>query len=313
MTGPDNSIHKNSRDLNSVISKVSMIFSGICMGSIGIFLSYLKSAGYSVYSIIFFRGIFGTILLSCWMIKTHSFKKELFYESFKHHWKNLVLSNVFYSLMVISYLSSILLLGFAIPAFLLYTSGIFLLLLLVITKEESISKITSFSFFLALIGVGLIMEFWKDGILNIYIFLGLFSGLSYGISIFYKKKIYNERKRKEQEVRVAGNFDIFFAWFSTLFFIFIFLPFGIFDIFKITTLDLIYFLGLGLIPTMIPFILYNYAVKNDKGGNIVILSYSEPIVATLISIIFSQTLSIFTIIGGTLIIIANFIVLTTSS
>ncbi len=295
--------------LSPTLSKLYMLISGICMGSIGVFLRYLEGRGYPVYSIIFFRGIFGTILLSIIMYKSHSFKKELFKESFHFHWKNLVLSNLFYALMVISYFITISFLGYSIPAFLLYTSGIFLLLLLIITKEEKVSKISMLSFILAILGVGCIMEFWNGGMVNIFILLGIFSGFSYGISIFFKKKIYNQRKRIENTLLVIGNFDLFFAWFLALFMIIIFFPFGIPYLFSITWLDLVYFILLGLIPTTIPFILYNVAVKNDKGGNIVILSYSEPIVATVYSVIISQSLSVFTIIGGALILLANIIML----
>ncbi|GAH89681.1 unnamed protein product [marine sediment metagenome] len=59
--------------------------------------------------------------------------------------------------------------------------------------------------------------------------------------------------------------------------------------------------------------LYNIGVKNDKGGNIVIISYFEPIMATILMVIIFGTLSIFTIIGGSLILTANMIVLKYSS
>jgi drug/metabolite transporter (DMT)-like permease len=66
---------------------------------------------------------------------------------------------------------------------------------------------------------------------------------------------------------------------------------------------------LGLIPTAVAFTLYNIGVKKDKGGNIIILSYVETVVATINTIIFLNVFSIFTIIGGIFIIMANIIVL----
>jgi drug/metabolite transporter (DMT)-like permease len=50
-------------------------------------------------------------------------------------------------------------------------------------------------------------------------------------------------------------------------------------------------------------------VKNDKGGNIIIIAYLEPVMATINNIIFQQAISIFVIIGGALILLANIIVL----
>ncbi|MHA1472598.1 MAG: hypothetical protein ACTSQW_05830, partial [Promethearchaeota archaeon] len=64
-----------------------------------------------------------------------------------------------------------------------------------------------------------------------------------------------------------------------------------------------------LIPTALAFTLYNVGVKKDKGGNIIILSYFEPVMATINTAIFLQNLSIFTIIGGLFVLLANFITL----
>ena len=66
---------------------------------------------------------------------------------------------------------------------------------------------------------------------------------------------------------------------------------------------------LGLIPTALAFTLYNVGVKKDKGGNIVILSYIEPVMATINTAIFLKNLSIFTVIGGILILLSNYIML----
>ena len=70
---------------------------------------------------------------------------------------------------------------------------------------------------------------------------------------------------------------------------------------------------LGLIPTALAFVLHNVGTKNDKGGNILILAFFEPVVATINTIIFLKIFSIYTIIGGALILIANIIVLKYSS
>jgi len=78
---------------------------------------------------------------------------------------------------------------------------------------------------------------------------------------------------------------------------------------KLTLFDLFYCVLLGLIPTALPFVLNNIAVKHDKGGDIIILSYLEPVMATINTALFSQSLTIYIIIGGSIIVIANIIVL----
>ena len=59
----------------------------------------------------------------------------------------------------------------------------------------------------------------------------------------------------------------------------------------------------------IAFVLYNIGVKNDKGGDIVIIAYFEPVMATINTIIFLKIFSIFVLIGGALILLANILVL----
>ena len=151
------------------------------------------------------------------------------------------------------------------------------------------------------------MEFWKGQILILGIVIGILSGFCLGILIFSKKKIYKARENLNS--KAEGNFDAFLTLWSTLFLIFPFLPLGITDLFKITFLDFTIILLLGLIPTALAFTLYNVGVKKDKGGNIVILSYFEPVMATINTAIFLQNLSIFTIIGGFFILAANYITL----
>ncbi|MHA1233640.1 MAG: DMT family transporter [Promethearchaeota archaeon] len=285
------------------VSKISMFLSGIFMGNVGIFISLLS--GYPIYSIVLFRGIFGAAFLILFMIITRSFSITFFKECFKMHWKHLIILAIANPLVVFLYFMNIALTGYAFAAFLLYTSGVFLLIFLVITKEDKVSKINFISFILAIAGISIIMEFWTGQVLILGIVLGIFSGFCLGILIFYKKKMYKIRGKNKSN----GNFDAFLTLWSTLFLIFPFLPLGITDLFRITILDLVFILLLGLIPTALAFTLYNIGVKKDKGGNIIILSYFEPVMATINTAIFLNNLSIFTIIGGFFVLLANFITL----
>jgi drug/metabolite transporter (DMT)-like permease len=285
------------------VSKISMFLSGIFMGNVGIFISLLS--GYPIYTIVLFRGIFGAAFLIIFMLITGSFSITFFKECFKMHWKHLIVLAITNPLIVFLYFLNITLTGYAFAAFLLYTNGVFLLIFLVITKQDKVSKINFISFILAIAGISIIMEFWTGQVLILGIILGIFSGFCLGILIFYKKKIYKVRGK----INSNGNFDAFLTLWSTLFLIFPFLPLGITDLFKITTLDLIIIILLGLIPTALAFTLYNVGVKKDKGGNIIILSYFEPVMATINTAIFLKNLSIFTIIGGLFVLLANYITL----
>ena len=143
-----------------LISQISMILSGICMGVVGLFVSFLGH--YHLSTVVLLRGIFGVAFLTLFMIKTHSFSREFFRESFKFHWKALIISGLIYPFVIYLYFLSITIYGYAIAAFLLYTSGIFVLLLIILTRMEKVSKINIVSFVLAILGVGIIMEFWNS-------------------------------------------------------------------------------------------------------------------------------------------------------
>ena len=277
------------------------------MGTVGLFVTLLGS--YQVYTIVLLRGIFGVLFLTLFMIKTHSFSREFFSESFKLHWKPLIISGLIYPVVIYFYFYSITIYGYAIAAFLLYTSGVFVLFFIIITKMDKVSKINIMSFILALIGVAVIMEFWISSIFSLGLFIGLLSGLTLGIFVFYKKIIYKQRNEFSQNIKAKGDFDVFLAWWHLFFLIFPFLLIGSVELLRLTIVELVFAMLLGLIPTALAFALYNVGVKRDKGGDVIILSYIEPVVATILTVLVFNSLSIFTIIGGALIVIANIIVL----
>jgi len=292
------------------ISKISMLLSASFMGCVGLFVTYLSN--YSIFTIVLLRGLFGSLFLTLLMIKTRSFTKKFLKESIKMHWKALIISGAIYPFLIYLYFFSILLYGYAIAAFLLYTGGVFVLIFIAISGMEKVSKVTIISFILAIIGVMIIMELWNSQAFSLGLLFGLLSGLTLAVFIFCKKIIYNKRNKRNNDLenlRTNGDFDIFLAFFHTLFIVIIFLPVGFNDLPKITLVELIFALLLGLIPTALAFYLHNVGVKKDKGGNIIIISFIEPVVATILTVLILRTLSIFTIIGGSLILIANFIVL----
>jgi len=289
------------------VSKICMLLSALFMGNVGLLVTFFS--GYPIYTIVLLRGVFGTIFLSLFMMKTGSFNKRFFKESFKLHWPLLILTGIINPLIIYFYFVNISISGYAIAAFLLYTSGVFVLALILITKEEEVPRINVVSFILAILGVALIMEFWTGADITSGLFFGILSGITLAILVFLKKKMYNKRDKLQEELDSKGDFDMFLAWWGTLFIIVLFLPLGYADLVRLTSIDIIFALVLGLIPTALAFWLYNVGVKNDKGGNIIILAYFEPVMAVINTIIFLQVFSIFTIIGGSLILIANIIVL----
>lgn len=304
-------IDSNDIKVSPTVSKICMIISAISMGHVGFIISFLDK--FNVLTIVLIRGLFGTFFLTLFLLKSNSLKWDFLKESLKIHWKELLIIGIMNPLIILFYFINIILTGYSFAAFLLYTGPMFFLLFLILSREEKVSRINTFCFIIAVIGVAITMEFWKGKALISGVFFGILSGLTLGILIFYKKKIYIKRKNSEILFKAKGDFDTFLAWWPTLFIIFMFLPISISDLMKFSFFDLIFALILGLFPTALAFLLYNIGIKNDKSGNIIILSYLEPVTATILNIIVLKSISLFTIIGGSLILVANLMVLKYSS
>ncbi len=167
------------------------------------------------------------------------------------------------------------------------------------------------AFGLATLGVALIMEFWSGVQLNESIITGLLSGVCLGGNTLFKKMFY---KTLESRVDVAKNFPetpTVIAWWETLTLGIILLVPSLSYFVDFSSSDIGMALLFGLIPTAIAFSSFNYGLQADKGGDVLILSYIEPIVATILSIIVGQPLSIFLLLGGAAIIGANILILFT--
>ena len=306
------SFESDGKKVSPKISKISMLISAILMGNVGLLVTVLEK--YSTFTLVLLRGLFGTLFLTLFMVKNRSFSFDFFKESFKLHWKWLIVVGILNPIVIYLYFMNIIISGYAMAAFLLYTNGIFVIVFLIAFKIEKVSRVTIISFILAIIGVAIIMEFWNGLQLSLGVILGILSGLSLAILVFGKKMIYRERDKETTNINANGNFDTFMAWWPTLLLVVLFLPLGGAELVDLTLVDLFFALILGLFPTALAFALYNVGVKNDKGGNIIIIAYLEPVMATINNIIINfitsqQALSIFVIIGGALILLANIIVL----
>ncbi|MHA1150876.1 MAG: DMT family transporter [Promethearchaeota archaeon] len=300
-------MEKEPLSTSPAVSKIAMFFSAIFMGNVGLLVTFLS--GYPLYTIVLLRGLFGTLFLTIFMIMRKSLSRDFLKESFKLHWKPLTIIAIVNPLVIYFYFWNITISDYAVAAFLLYTSGIFLLLMLIMTKTEFVSKINILGFIIAIMGVAIIMEFWSGTGFTSGIIIGLLSGFSLAVLNYYKKKIYIFRQKNTSNINSEGDFDTFLAWFTTIFIVLIFLPLGGSDLLHLTFFDLLLALILGLIPTALAFALFNVGVKNDKGGNIVIIGYFEPVMATINTILFLKIFSIYIIIGGGLILVANILVL----
>ncbi|TFF98016.1 MAG: hypothetical protein EU547_02770 [Promethearchaeota archaeon] len=198
------------------ISRLSIFVSSILMGSVGLFIDLLSN--YSIFSIVFFRGLFGIIFINLVMIKSKLFSRAFLIKVIKNHGKNLISLAIINPLVIFFYFFTIRFSNYSVAAFLLYTNGLFLLLFIAVSKERDyINKYTTSSFVIGCLGIFFIMELWNVNSFNFNIIVvGLLSGIFLATQIFIKKQIYSNLKKDENRGQDIKEFDIFLTWWCLL-------------------------------------------------------------------------------------------------
>ncbi|MBR4202138.1 MAG: EamA family transporter, partial [Candidatus Methanomethylophilaceae archaeon] len=68
-------------------------------------------------------------------------------------------------------------------------------------------------------------------------------------------------------------------------------------------------LGMGLFVTLLPFVLFNYSLTKIEAGKASVMTYAEPLAATIIGLlIYSEGVTIGSVIGMAMIFIALIVV-----
>ncbi len=254
---------------------LTVAISAVLMGSLAIFV---RNVDANPIVVTFFRMTFGLLYLLPLIrfVRLNLFKNP----------KMIALS--FVSLMTISfYISSIQLVEMAIAALLLYMAPVYVMLF-VILKGERVSSGSIISLILALIGLFLLLS--PYGELNVGIIFGMLSGLCYALYFIIAKDVRS----------FASSIETTFITltFSSLILIPLAVTSNVLDVFKSKA---IWILGLGLIPTAIPFILMNYGIKFCKREVAPIIALIEPVSAGIFGyLVFSEVLTIKQVVGAIL-------------
>lgn len=272
------------------------------MGFVGLFVTGL---GTPVHVTVCLRGLFGVGFLTLFLAARRKLPQV---RVLRETWVGGILLAISNALCILFYFLTIILSGFAVAAFLLYTGGLFAIVFMRLFHKEHISRPSIIAFTLAIIGVALIMEFW-EGITSdsLGLLTGLLSGVFLGGNTFSKKMYF--RKLGARMSTEYPDTPIILAWWATLTLGLIFLAPALYYFTGNPFPNIGYALLLGLIPTALAFTCFNLGLRADEGGDVLIFSYAEPVVATILSVVFGQPLTLFIIFGGSCIIAANLLVL----
>ena len=282
------------------LSFIYIILAGILWGTSGIFVHYLETYGFTSLQMTFVRAFvsFTSILIFALIRKKSVLKVNLRYVPL------LVATGVALYFSASLYFRSIQLTSGATAVVLLYTSPIYVIIFSVLLLKEKLTKVKVFSLSAMLIGCFLVsgiiggLKFNAVGIL-----LGAFSGLSFAIyNIFTKISL----KCGVNALSVTLYCFLFMSIVSS----FSLQPKGFLQCISVSPAVVItLLLALGVLTSVIPYVLYTIGMKELDAGTVSALSIAEPASATLFSvIIFSEKLDLFGIIGILLILFAIFVI-----
>ena len=288
-------------------ARVLMFFSGTFMGTVGLYVNALNV--HSTVTVCM-RGVFTGVFLLLYFSIRRNFK--IFHHVMKV-WKIELLQGFTSSIIIFLYFQGIQKAGFAVAAFLLYSGGLFALIFFRLFIKEKITLRKWIAFIIAIIGVGIIMEPWKLSVrLNIGIIYSLIAGLILGLDITIRKTLFikiREIEGFDEKILEGPDFYMATVFVQTIVMTIIFLPLSYKVLIEFTGMQWLISILLGFFPGVIAFSFYNLALRKDEGGDVVIISYVEPIIATILNVILLKELGLMVIIGGLIIISGNLIVI----
>lgn len=188
--------------------------------------------------------------------------------------------------------------GASIPALLLYTAPIFVMILSVIFFKEKITKKKLISLIMTFLGLILVTGAFSssDKISIFALLLGLGSGLGYALYSIFGKFLVD----KYSAITITTYTFVIATIFSV--------PFsGVIQNFNllISSKGILSALALAIISTVLPFLLYTKGLSGMETSKASILATVEPFVATIVGVVFfRETMTLYKIIGMLLVLLA---------
>lgn len=306
-------------------AQIQIFLSGILMGTIGFFLLGLEIL--STNAIVALRGMFGALIIFpiLFFSKKLGYIKKLF---LSHPWLT-ILQSFTGPVLIYCYFYAIQHLGYGTAVFLLKTGPIFSVFFMWLFLRRTPDKYDILAFIITMFGILILTKPWdlafSTGSYWKGILVGLISGILMGAANTFRIMIFdqspfskdttltNSMTTSEAILESKLSDDLIYSSLSLIFLetLVMFAMFSLLDFSYFNTMSPIHWViafGLGLIPTVIAFFLRNIALKHDEAGDVLIFSYSETIMGALLTAILDHELTIFLILSGMCILVANGIV-----
>ncbi|AGK61953.1 putative permease [Archaeoglobus sulfaticallidus PM70-1] len=261
---------------NERLGVLSVIAGAIMMGSLVIFV---RNINLNAVQTSFFRFFFGFLFLLIFSVLS---RRKISFERPK-----MLLIMSLLSIMVVNfYIASIQLIPAGTAALLLYMAPVYVLPIAYLSGEV-ISRKIFVSIPLSISGLYLMLS--PTGVLNAGIIFGLISGFVYALYFMVIKRIRDYMQSIELTTAYLGISSLILA------------PSLV--IYPIGEVNLMWLIGLGLIPTALAFTLFNFGLKYCKLSEGPVFALIEPISASLFGLmLFGETFTPIEITGMILVL-----------
>ena len=273
-----------------------IIVAGTLWGIISIFVNQLRIIGFNSMQVVSIRVLFSALVLVFYLLIKDRQQLKIKLKDIPLFIGTGVGSIIFFNYC---YFEAIDIIGGAsIPALLLYTAPIFVMILSVILFKEKITKKKLISLVMTFLGLALVTGAFSssDKISIFALLLGLGSGLGYALYSIFGKFLVD----KYSAITITTYTFVIATIFSV--------PFsGIVQNFDllISPKGILSALALAVVSTVLPFLLYTKGLYGMEAGKASILATVEPFVATIVGVMFfKETMTSFKIIGMLLVLLA---------
>ena len=276
------------------MSSIFIIIAGILWGIISVFVTSLKSIGFSSMEVVALRVIFSAIILLIYLLVTDRSKLKIKLKDIPLFCG--ICSIVFFNFC---YFQSIEIIGgAAIPALLLYTAPIFVMFMSLFLFKENITVKKVISLLVTILGMCFLTGVFsgKETITLEGFLYGLGAGFGYALYSILGKFLL-----KKYDSMTITTYTFVVASVAVIPFSGIIKDYNL----MLNTESLLWSLGLALVCTILPFILYTKGLLKIEAGKASIVATVKPFVAAIIGVtVFSESITVEKIIGMVLILFA---------
>ena len=275
------------------ISYVLIISGAVIWGCTGIFVNTMRSFGFTTMELVFLRAVIAAV---CLCGSALIFNRQLFKVRFKDIWIFIGTGLVSYLFFTFCYFTAMEMCSLSVAAVLLYTSPVFVVVMGALFLKEGFNRYKLISVFMTFVGCALVVGIVGSDIkLNpMGIIIGLGGGFWYALyTIFGRVGL-----MKYNTLTVTMYTFIVGSISSALF-----VDFGGFAA-KINSPDiLMWTLTTGVVTCVIPYLLYTAGLAGVEAGRAAVMSTVEPVVASIVGVVFyNEGMDFFKILGIVLVI-----------